>query len=218
MKKESKFFKISLLALSLSITSLLTACNESANPESIIRNANLQEEGPGGIDAEIIPFDLNDALEDADLIAEVTILEKVEEVKIEPVPYTVFRAEVTEAYMTETNSKEITIKQQGDSEWIFNDTKLFEVGETYFLFLKETSQSKAAYWIIGEDTGTFVKLDDDIIAKLAAPSDDLIEVESDTNFDREELRSKIGPNKNIEEVQLLDEKAFYKKIKEEIVE
>lgn len=76
MKKESKFFKISLLALSLSITSLLTACNESANPESIIRNANLQEEGPGGIDAEIIPFDLNDALEDADLIAEVTILEK----------------------------------------------------------------------------------------------------------------------------------------------
>ncbi|MED4123786.1 hypothetical protein P4631_11140 [Halalkalibacterium halodurans] len=59
--------------------------------------------------------------------------------------------------MTETNSKEITIKQQGDSEWIFNDTKLFEVGETYFLFLKETSQSKAAYWIIGEDTGTLYK-------------------------------------------------------------
>uniref|UniRef100_A0A0M0KFS1 Uncharacterized protein n=1 Tax=Halalkalibacterium halodurans TaxID=86665 RepID=A0A0M0KFS1_ALKHA len=42
--------------------------------------------------------------------------------------------------MTETNSKEITIKQQGDSEWIFNDTKLFEVGETYFLFLKVLSQ------------------------------------------------------------------------------
>lgn len=72
----------------LGILIFLTACNSNTGSKI---SSKLKEivEIPGGINAEIIGFDLEDTTLNADLIAEVTIKEKVEEVEEEPLPYTV---------------------------------------------------------------------------------------------------------------------------------
>ncbi len=56
-------------------------------------------------------------MEEADLVAELTIIEKVEEVDKKPVPYSVFSAAIQSVYKGEMNKENITIKQQGNSEW-----------------------------------------------------------------------------------------------------
>ncbi|MFD1066390.1 hypothetical protein [Oceanobacillus locisalsi] len=182
------------LLLFCTILFLLVACNqqdESGNP-SVSESDDTDDIVSGGIEAEIKPFHLADATEDADLIAQVTILEKVDEVHAEPVPYTVFRAEVAESIEGEPSSETVTIKQLGDSEWPINNNAFFEPGEEYIFFLNETSESNSDYWIIGEETGFFQVLDDDTVVKLVHSIPELKEAESDNvnelNISTEELK------------------------------
>ncbi|WP_080873461.1 hypothetical protein [Oceanobacillus timonensis] len=182
------------LVLFFTVLFLLVACNqqdETSNP-NVSESDDTDEIVPGGIDAEIIPFNLENATEDADLIAQVTILEKVEEVSIEPVPYTVFRVDVTESIEGEPINETVTIKQLGDSEWSINNNEFFEPGEEYIFFLNETSESNSDYWIIGEETGFFQVLDDDTVVKLVNSIPELRDAESDNvnelNTSTEELK------------------------------
>lgn len=68
---------------------------------------------PGGIEAETEPFNLEEAVDCSDLVVEVIIKEKVEEVKGKSIPYTVFAVEVKESYQGNRIDEMITIKQQG---------------------------------------------------------------------------------------------------------
>lgn len=164
---------------------------------------------PGGIEVETESFSLEGGIKLSDIVVEVIIKEKVEEVSVEPIPYTVFSVEVQELYQGNIDNEMITIKQQGDSEWTVNSNKLFEEGERYIFFLKETKQSKSDYWIIGEETGFFQVLDSGEIVKLVESIAGLRDVEVDNvgDYDKSSLDLKIA----IDE-QILDKQKFIEKL------
>lgn len=108
-----------------------------------------------GIEAEVLAFELEEAKEQANLIAEITIMDKVKEIDKEiGMPYTVFQAQVDHVFKGNANPV-ITIKQDGTSEVLVNSVEPFAKGEKYILFLKETRKIDAEYWIIGEESGVF---------------------------------------------------------------
>lgn len=196
------------LILLLLFVILLAACNkENENGNSI--DYGLVEEVPGGIEVETESFSLEGGIKLSDIVVEVIIKEKVEEVSVEPIPYTVFSVEVQELYQGNIDNEMITIKQQGDSEWTVNSNKLFEEGERYIFFLKETKQSKSDYWIIGEETGFFQVLDSGEIVKLVESIAGLRDVEVDNvgDYDKSSLNLKIA----IDE-QILDKQKFIEKL------
>lgn len=204
------------ILVTLVIVIVLSACsqtNESASQDKSDNYSNGTEvaEESGGIDAEVESFKLEEATEQADLIGEVTITEKVEEIKADPIPYTVFKAKVNNSFHGEVINEEITIKQQGDSEWTFNGNELFEEGEKYIFFLKETIASKADYWIIGEGTGMFEILDNEIIVKLNEPIEQLKDVELPNQSKNNGLS--VEEKSKGKSGQLLDKKQFIEKIK-----
>lgn len=185
----------------LGICILLSGCTEK-NDEVLnleTSETTFAEEKPDGISAELIPFDFKETPKEADLVAEIVIGEKLEEVEEIPIPYTLFEAEIKEVIQGTPVSETIVIKQQGDSEWIFNDNDLFEVGEEYILFLKENTVSKGDYWILGEETGMFQVSEDEEVVKLADPLEEFEDIE-------------IGP-KGSELQQVLDKDSFVEKIK-----
>src|SRR5690606_5103404 len=96
--------------------------------------AGVGTEITGGIDARIVPFDFEEAVKDADLIAEVEIKRLIKEVKEEPIPYTVFATHIIQKIEGDDMRAEVTIRQNGDSEWRFNDNKMFKPGEKYVFF------------------------------------------------------------------------------------
>lgn len=195
-----------VLGAILVITTACSTKNESSDFSSDLTEV---EEIAAGIDAEVLSFNLEEAKEQADLIAEVTIIDKVEEVKQEPIPHTVFRAEVKKAFKGNVKNEEITIKQQGDSEWTVNNTELFKAGEKYIFFLKETKSINADYWIIGEETGMFKILDDnEVIIKLLEPIDELKKIEILNNNVTNSLNSEIDS----EQSQILSYKGFIENI------
>ncbi|TDQ43006.1 hypothetical protein [Aureibacillus halotolerans] len=195
------------IGLFLLFSGLMVGCGQ-ANHESQRATSSEVNEQPAGIEADLIPFKFQKAISDADLIAEVIIKEKKEEVDVKPLPYTVFSAEVNNIYKnpsTNQNVSTITLKQQGNSEWTVNHLELFKPGETYILFLKETKGSKSDYWIIGEATGMFKVIDDDTIVKMLGPSEEFNTIEVETK------------NKNPyinHGSQVLDKNEFIRKINE----
>lgn len=184
---------------------LLSSCNFQV--EGIQKMSNEVIEVPGGIHADVIPFDMNDGINSSDLIAEVRIDKKIKEIDENPLPYTVFSAVVENVYKGELKDREITIKQDGTSVWTVNDNALFKPGEKYILFLKETKSSKSDYWIIGEETGMFKVVDTDKVIKLADKLTELQSIETNKNS--------IASNEKVDDhMQVLDKNKFIEKIKE----
>lgn len=114
------------------------------------------------IEAEVQAFELEEAKDQANIIAEITIMDKVKEIDKEiGMPYTVFQAQVNQVFKGNANPV-ITIKKDETSEVLVNSVEPFVKGEKYILFLKETMKIDAEYWIIGEQTGVF-KVDNEEI-------------------------------------------------------
>ncbi|MBE1556557.1 hypothetical protein [Sporosarcina limicola] len=189
---------------------VLTACNSNVG-SGVSPKSAVSVEVPDGIQAELIGFDFEDATVEADIIAEVTIKEKIEEVNDETGPYTVFSVVVNQVLNGTISEQEVTIKQEGDSEWTFNDNKMFESGEKYILFLKETVASKSDYWIIGEETGMFKIINDDTIVKLAAPIEEFKDIEIDGNNQSTSMMAELD-NDNEKSIQAIDLNKFISKI------
>lgn len=103
-------------------------------------------------------------------------------------------------------SEEITIKQQGTSEWSFNDNALFNPDEKYILFLMETKASKADYWILGEETGMFKVVDSDKVIKLANKNKEFESIESNSILESSNVKVD-------DSIQILDKNKFIDKIK-----
>lgn len=189
----------------------MTACSEETK-KSVSKEVETIVEVPAGIEAQMVPFDLKGDTERANLIAEVTITEKIEEVDEKPIPYTVFRAEVNEIFKGELNRKEITIKKSGNSEWVVNHNKMYESGEKYILFLKETLASKSDYWVLGEDTGEFQIIDNATIAKLKVPIEEFKEIE----LNNPKAISETLKQKDTSNTQVIDKEGFIEIVKREI--
>ena len=106
---------------------------------------------------------------------------------------------------------EVTIRQNGDSEWSFNDNKMFKPGEKYVFFLKKTAASESDYWIFGEETGMFQVASDDYLIKLSDSLDEFASLEANPN----DLQSNYKEIIN-DVTQILDKQSFINKIKGEL--
>src|SRR5699024_3171136 len=114
-----------------------------------------EEDSPGDIHADIEVQSFPEAVENADLIADVTIIKQVGE-RDKPSPKTTFNTQINQIIKgdIDLSGENILVDQQGNSEWIFNDNDLFKKEQQYLLFLKKTiGTDESDYWIQGEETG-----------------------------------------------------------------
>lgn len=139
--KNNRLYYFTIIVIIIFLLALMVACTESRKEI----NASLEE------------YSFDESVEISDLIAEIEIIEKVSEID-EPSPKTLFNAKIIKVFKGELNSNKdnsIVVMQQGNSEWIFNNNKLFEAGEKYVLFLKKATGYDNTYWILCEEINTY---------------------------------------------------------------
>lgn len=136
------------------------------------------ESGVTLTEAEVESFYFEDAVNKADLIAQIEILDVLEEVD-DPSPKTIFRANLVENVKGTSEKTEIFILQQGNSTHVFNDNLLFEQGDNYILFLAETTglDIENSYYILGEETGMYKLTDQSTVVKIALRDEALDSIE-----------------------------------------
>jgi hypothetical protein len=162
----------------------------------------------GKVNAKIQDFTLTQASKEADLIVKVKINGLYKEIN-EPAPKTLHESEILEVFKGPKNiNPNITIMQQGNSEWSFNDNEIFQKDDEYYLFLKEaTGNYENTYWILGEES-TIYKIESDEIVKQSFVDNDL-----------SEITKKVEKNEKLKkEKQHLDKEKFLGKLKKEIEE
>ena len=118
--KNNRLYYFTIIVIIIFLLALMVACTESRKEI----NASLEE------------YSFDESVEISDLIAEIEIIEKVSEID-EPSPKTLFNAKIIKVFKGELNSNKdnsIVVMQQGNSEWIFNNNKLFEAGENMYYF------------------------------------------------------------------------------------
>ena len=200
--------KVKLLCLLICVLFLI-ACDAKETNKEEKQNNNHDE--LVHIDATILAFNLTEGAQDADLIAEIEIIGKIEEVDENPIPYSVFQAKVNHTIKGNEDNEKITIKQEGTKEWPFSYLKPFHPGEKYILFMKKIVAGEADYWFFGADTGMFYINSDEHIVKLGEPLDELKDIErSSETFDETHLTIKEG------EMQILDKEKFIQRVKEKL--
>lgn len=171
----------SLPLLGLASTLLLfTGCTngDQAETQTVDTNATDNESDIVTIEAELEVFDFENAVNEADLISQVEIVDVLEEID-DPSPKTIFRAKVVENLKGSSETTEILVMQQGNSTNVFNDNLLFEQGENYILFLADTEglDLENSYYILGEETGMYKLTDQSLAVKLALRDEALEEIE-----------------------------------------
>lgn len=139
---------------------------------------NVNRETSNKIDGEIEVYEFTEAVNKADLIAQIKIVDVVEETD-EPSPKTIFRARRIENLKGSSNVNEIFVLQQGNSHSVFRNNPLFKKDENYLLFLMKTTDldMEDSYWILGEETGMYQLLDESIAVKRAVKDDELKKLE-----------------------------------------
>ncbi|MFK3938027.1 hypothetical protein ACI2JA_11045 [Alkalihalobacillus sp. NPDC078783] len=148
----------------------------------------------GAIEASLewIPF--TDSVKQADLIAEVEILDS--ETVFDNMCKTKHSAKVVQTLVGESE-EEITFLQSGSERMLFNQNQIFQEGDTYLLFLRQTtSGSMADYWVQGEELGTY-HIDGDVLKRK-------IEDEELTSIEPANHDDLLGPNIR----QVVDREAF----------
>jgi hypothetical protein len=207
MKKQ--YLLLSIIAISL----VLTACNDTDNLEIKEAENNVAIKPVGEISAELQTYPFEEAIKESELIAEIEIIEHVRELN-EPSPKTIFKATMIEVIKNDSGlpNDSLHIMQQGNSDWTFNDNEMFQPGERYILFLKSAKdiQEEHTYWILGEETGMYKKIDDKYIAKLAQSDEALADIEEIKLSDK---LTKI----NSKEIQVLQTEEFKEKIKKSLM-
>jgi hypothetical protein len=160
----------------------------------------------GTIKAELDVLPFYDSVEESDLIAKIKIKDMIQEIN-DPTPKTIFDAEIIEKIKdTDENNDHIKIMQQGNTEWIFNNNRLFEKDDVLILFLKKAVGLDNTYWILGEETNFYEVADNELIIKPAFFRDELTDISSVTD--------EISSEKKVKGVQFLKEESFKQKIKD----
>jgi len=182
-------------------------------------------EDRGEIWAEVNTYPFNEAVQKADLIAEITIVEELKELD-DPSPKTVFNAKVLNVLKGSKDLQDIQVMQMGNHAWAFNDNKLFEPNESYILFLKKAVgkefEGTNTYWILGEETYTYTVLDEKMVMKNADPLEELQDIENGEMTKKVNESKKVTLQTNLKskheielskEVQILEKEKFINKIK-----
>ncbi|MFT4417329.1 hypothetical protein ACLM5H_26240 [Fredinandcohnia humi] len=211
MKKQYQILLI------ISFLLLLTACNyekDTIEKEEGVNGNNEKFNPVGTISAEIQTYAFEEAIKESELIAELEITEKVRELN-EPSAKTIYKAKIIEGIKKDSKltTDNLHIMQQGNSEWIFNGNEMFQPGEKYILFLKNAIniQEEDTYWILGEETGMYKKIDDKYIAKLSQKDEALADIEEKKLSD--ELTK---TEKSSKEIQVILKEEFKEKVKKSL--
>jgi hypothetical protein len=110
--------------------------------------------------ATIEEFEFNKSYKEADIVAQVKILEWLEEIN-DPLGEmsTYFKAELEKSYKNTLDSdiKEIRLKQDGNSYHTSHVLPLFKNGDRLLLYLKKAvgEGKENTYWILGSYSGVF---------------------------------------------------------------
>lgn len=179
------FMKRRLVTFMFCILFLFLGCENQADNTTIEdqerkgdSEINVNRETSNKIDGEIEVYEFTEAVNKADLIAQIKIVDVVEETD-EPSPKTIFRARRIENLKGSSNVNEIFVLQQGNSHSVFRNNPLFKKDENYLLFLMKTTDldMEDSYWILGEETGMYQLLDESIAVKRAVKDDELKKLE-----------------------------------------
>lgn len=188
-------------------TLLLVACQTTSTKDG----GNEKESGILNAEIEIVPFE--SLQKEADLIVEIKLIEKIDEVNSTP-PESIFEMEIQNVFKgdKEKLNEKITVSQTGNSHWIYEDNKYtLNEGVSYILFLKETIGNYASdYWILNDIAGLFV-VDDDVVIKLVYEDKELNDILIETPSVN--ATPKIG-NHSKEYIQFLDKEKFLERISE----
>lgn len=215
-----------LLVATVSLSFVFAGCGYQGNNktvedqlkkvEEIDTAAEDDQKEIGRIDADVEIFEFEEAVAKSDLIAEIEIVDVLKEIN-EPSPKTIFRAVLTESLKGSSQSEEIFVMQQGNSDYVFNENPLFKQGENYLLFLMETEgfDIEDSYWILGEETGMYKLLGQSTAVKLSVKEGGLegIEITDEKIMPFIEQETELDMNER--EMQVLKEdelKSLIKKI------
>lgn len=168
-----------IFLVTVSILFLLTGC-QSTDGETL-----------NVLEAMISDVTFPELVEEADLIAHVTIDEKLSE-RNEPTPKSVYSLEINEVFKGEKNRESTitTVYQLGNEHWVFADNYFtFKQGEDYILFLKETvGVEDSEFWILNEHAGLFQFIQGDTLLKLAYTDNTLESISlTETNLNKVNL-------------------------------
>lgn len=134
------------------------------------------------VNALIMTYPFDEALQMADLVSEITIVKKAGE-RDKPAAKTIFTAEVAKSFKgSRSPGDTIHILQEGNGKVEFNQTPMFQPGERYVLILKKAEDfPEDTYWILGGETGVYQIIDDQAIVKRSKAEEQLrsIEIEDD---------------------------------------
>jgi len=158
---------------------------------------------------QIFPFE--EAVNRADLIVKVKVGKRIGELS-EPVPKTIFNAQILETQKSDVNFEleSINIMQQGTDEVLFNDNPIFKENEEYILFLKKAVGPVAEeypdlYWITGEETNMYKVIGDQLVERQAYIENELLDIQD---------KSYVANSQSAGELtQVLDEAELSEKIK-----
>lgn len=199
---------IGSLVLFFSILGGFSFFKINSNETSTPKTENVVQ-AKGVIKAEVEVFEFEDAVNKSDVIAEVKIQTKKKELN-DPSPKTIFEAKVKEGYKGIEKNVTINILQQGNSEWIFNENKLFSANEEYVLFLKkavgEEFEGTNTYWILGEETNIYSSINDKEVLKNSYYDTVLADIENKSLTEEYKKKEK-------KDVQVLGKEQLKEKIK-----
>ena len=210
--------KIKLMSITLILVIILLACSagidESGNksPKETDNKTVIKT-----ISAEIEEYSFDEALSKVDLIAEVQIENIVKEIE-NPIEKTIFEVKVLNILLGNIDREYIKILQHGTREVAFNDNELFEVGEKYVLFLRETIEfPEADYWIQGEEGGIYKVVDNNLV-KLNGPYAELKDIQIGETLDVMQM-GEADENSSPEQLinngiqQILDKESYFELIR-----
>jgi hypothetical protein len=103
--------------------------------------------------------------------------------------------------------------QEGNSEWIYNNMRLFEAGEKHILILKKAKGYDNTYWIIAGDANiyTIETVDNKEYAIKNSVKDDKlkkIQIEEMENIVKEKWEKKLSKQERIKNIQVMEKESF----------
>lgn len=195
----------------VSVAVFLTACGtDSSSPNDEVEDSNSEEVSKDNSSNEIVFFEgeveyftFDEAVDQADLIAEVEIIEQIRE-KTDPLPQTFFKANILQD-ITGEKSGEIIFTQVGIQGEEFNGVSVFEPGEKYVLFLRDNPDYEDVdYFIQGEELGMY-KDDGETLVRVV-PYEELenIEVATYHNFNSDDSSIEDNLTQSVDKEKLLE--------------
>ncbi|QTD40291.1 hypothetical protein [Sporosarcina sp. Te-1] len=212
MKKVLRIIGIGIIGFT-ALFFIISLNDSKDNSRLEVGKNNTLSSTKGKLHGELKTYSFDDAVNEAELIAEIIIEKQIKEIGEPPTPKTLFEATVTEIYKGPPNLDKIEVLQAGNSKWSFGN-ELFSPDEKYILFLKkavgEEFEGSDVYWIIGEETNTYSVVESDKVVKNALYDEDLKSIEEDVPL----LSNLHRITSQEEEIQVLNKEKFEMKILE----